>query len=113
MPLIPQPLINAAEIERINRELVGFIRHQLDRSYSLVMADPQAVLDALGTEAKTALMRYVVLHSALKLMDEAGDLANPNYDIFQPQDDGRVIYVAPPEPEPVVEPQPEPPAEQS
>ena len=109
MSLIPQATLNAAEIDRINGEITGFVRQQLNRSYSLVMADPQAVLDALGSNAVAALTRYAAMHSALAAIGEAGGMAAPDFIVFAPQPDGTVLYVAP-EPEP--EPEPEPPAEE-
>jgi hypothetical protein len=98
MSLIPQAVINAAEIDRLNRELIGVMRHMLAVSYNRVMEDPQGVLEALGPNAKTALIRYAVLQGALKTIGESGDLVDPNFEIFQPQEDGRVLYVAPVEP---------------
>jgi hypothetical protein len=106
MPLIPQATLNAAEIDGINRSLTAFIRNQLERSYALVMTDPQAVLDALGTNAVAALTRYATLYSALSTLGEANGVIAPNFDIFQPQPDGSVLYVAPPEPEPTPDPEP-------
>ena len=100
MPLIPQATLNAAEIDAINGGITGFIRHQLNRSYALVMADPQGVLDALGSNAVSALTRYAALHSALAAIGEAGGMTVPDFTVFQPQQDGTVTYVAPPEPEP-------------
>lgn len=108
MPLIPQATLNAASIDRINQEIVSYLRHQLTASYALVMADPQAVLDALGTESVTALTRYATMHAALAAIGESDGLTAPNFDVFIPQGSGNVIYVAPviPEPEPEIEPQP-------
>jgi len=106
MSLIPQATLNAAEIDSINRSIVGFVTNQLSRSYALVMQDPQAVLSAMGTNAVTALTRYVTLYTALSSIGEADGLAAPDFEVFQPQPDGTVLFVAPPAPEP--EPEPEP-----
>lgn len=107
MPLISQAIINAAEIDSINREITGVIRHMLNRSYYLVMQDPQGVMDALGSNAAAALSRYAALYAALAGIGESGDLTAPNLDVFQSQQDGTVVYVAP-EPEPEPEPDQEP-----
>lgn len=106
MSLIPQATLNAAEIDRINGEITGFVRQQLNRSYAIVMKDPQAVLDALGSNAVAALSRYAALHTALAAIGEADGMTAPNFDVFQPQKDGTVVYVAP-EPEPAPEPEAE------
>jgi len=98
MQLIPQPLQNAAEINRINRDMVSYMRCQLAASYALVMSDPQETLDAMGTEAKDAITRYATMHAALLSLGEAEGIATPDYQMFQPQDNGTVIYVAPPPP---------------
>lgn len=106
MSLIPQTTLNAAEIDRINREMVSYIRHQLTTSYDLVMLDPQAVLSVMGDKAANALTSYATLHAALDSLGAAAGLTAPNFEVFQPQADGSVIYVAPPEPEPQPEPEP-------
>ena len=108
MSLIPQATLNAAEIDRINRESVSLDRHQLTRTYALVMESPQAVLDAMGTQAVSGLTRYAARYAMLAAIGEADGLTAPDYAAFQPREDGTVLYVAPviPEPEPEIEPEP-------
>lgn len=104
MSLISQSTLNATEIDRINAEMLGYVRHQLIRSYELVAAYPQAVLDALGAEAMTAITRYATFYAALDAVGEAAGVVPPDYAMFAPQPDGTVIYTAPePEPEPAPE----------
>jgi len=100
MSLIPQATINAAAINTINREIVTFVRHQLASCFNLVMANPQSVLNAMGSNASTALTRYATMYAALAAIGEADGLTAPNFEVFQPQEDGTVIFVAPAEPEP-------------
>jgi hypothetical protein len=110
MNLIPQSIEAAAAIGRINETAEEHLRRLLQDSYSQLWStgNPQEVLDVLGVNAATALMRYAVFHQALTAIGGGDGLPAPDSTIYVANPNGSVTYVAPPEPEPQPEPEPEP-----
>jgi hypothetical protein len=110
MSLIPQSIEAAAAIGRINETAEANLRLFLRDSYSQLWStgNPQEVLDVLGENAATALMRYAVFHQALTAIGGGEGLPAPDSTIYVVNSNGSVTYVAPPEPEPQPEPEAEP-----
>lgn len=108
--LLPPSTIAAAGIDRINRETASFVRAQLQRSYDLLWStgNPQTVLDALGNQAATAVLRYAYLFTALHAIGETGTLPEPISSIYTINADGTVTYNPPPAPEEPAPTEPEP-----
>lgn len=109
MTLLPSSILAAAQIDSINLETESFVRAQLRRAYDLIHStgDAQSVLDALGTNAALAMMRYGALWQALTAIGAAGDLPEPIATIYVINADGTVTYTPPPvvdEPSPVEPP---------
>lgn len=94
---ITQAQRTAAEVEQITGETIAFVEFQLKRLHA--MASDQSVLDVFGTNAASALGAYSAFHAALSAVKPDHSAPAPDTTIFQPQSDGRVIYVAPEEPE--------------
>ena len=109
MSLLPQSTIIAAEIAAIDRETFSFLRAMARRSFDLANtpALQQAVMTALGSKAAEAVMTYAGIYQLLAASGQADGLSAPDTTVFQPQEDGTVVYVAPPEL--VSEEQPTPP----
>jgi len=108
IPLLPAATLAAAQIDTLNRETTAFLRAQLARAYALIAdaADPQSVLDALGTSSESAIRAYAALFGALDSIGQSEGLAPPTFEIFAPNGDGTVTYTAPPV---IEEPAPEEP----
>lgn len=113
MSLLPQPTAIAAEIDGIHRETISFLRAQARRSYDLANTAgmQQEVMNALGDKATAAVGVYAAIYQLLTTLGHNEGLSAPDLTVFQPQQDGTVLYVAPPpppqpEPEQVEEPQP-------
>lgn len=107
MSLITPSIQIAAELNSIERETISFLKAQAKKSFALINTpgQEQAVLDAMGTNAIRAVTVYSAVYQALAGLSESNGLDAPDLNVFQPQQDGTVIYVAPPPP---VEPEPEP-----
>lgn len=91
----------AAEINSINSETLSFIRSQLQRVWDLANTpeQQQAVMDVFGTNAVTALTVYATIHGTLTELGASGEVPEPAFDIFTPNEDGTVLFVPPPEPD--------------
>lgn len=98
----------AREIEGITSETISFVSSQLNRIYQLAntQGEQAAIFEAFGTNGTAALQAYVVFQTALNAVGSSAP--TPDQSAFQPQPDGSVLYVAPPEPEPQTELDPEP-----
>jgi hypothetical protein len=101
------PHKRAAKIIENMQGGIGYLRSVATESYHLVTdgGDPQAVFDSFPdidpmASAASALGFYAGIYAALSAIGKADGLTPPNLNIFQPQPDGTVLYVAPPEPEP-------------
>ena len=92
----------ANEIDYINTEAVSYIRSMMSNAYAKAntASEQQAVMDVFGTNAVNALTVYSTFYDALSTLGQAAGLAVPDFTIFQPQLDGSVVYVAPPETSP-------------
>ena len=112
MPLIQQTTAQriAAKIDSINSESISFLRAQMQRAYDLAntQGEQQAIMDAFGVNAVQAIGVYSVMRGALDAIGAASGLPIADIEVFQPQIDGSVVYVAPPEPviekPPIIEP---------
>ena len=96
----------ANEIDSINTEAIGFIKSMMQNAFAKAntTGEQQAIMDVFGTNAVNALTVYSTFHAALSALGQADGLAAPDYAVFTPQPDGKVVFVAPP----VIEPEPEP-----
>jgi len=99
----------ANEIDAINTEAISFIKSMMSNAFAKAntAGEQQAIMDVFGTNADNALTVYATFYSAISALGQADGLALPDFIMFQPQPDGTVIFVAPPEPEPAPEPEPE------
>jgi hypothetical protein len=99
----------ANEIDAINTEAISFIKAMMSNAFAKAntAGEQQAIMDVFGTNAVNALTVYSAFYSALATVGQADGLSAPDLTVFQPQPDGTVIFVAPPEPEPALEPEPE------
>ena len=99
------PHKTAATIAEIISSVPNFVVSQMARAYQLANTpdQQQAILEAMpdfGVTPAQALTLYVTMQTALASIGLAGKLPAADLTIFQPQPDGSVLYVAPPEPEP-------------
>lgn len=94
MSLLPAPITIAAEIDLINRETVGFLRAQASRAYALADTEgqQQAIMDALGTQAATAIDTYAAIYAVLTTLGAAADIPAPDFDKWQINQDGTVTF---------------------
>jgi hypothetical protein len=99
----------ANEIDAINTEAISFIKAMMSNAFAKANTadEQQAIMDVFGTNAVNALTVYATFYSAISTLGQADGLAAPDFTLFQPQPDGTVIFVAPPEPEPAPELEPE------
>lgn len=100
----------ANEIDAINTEAISFIKAMMSNAFAKAntAGEQQAIMDVFGTNAVNALTVYATFHSAISALGQADGLSSPDFTVFQPQADGTVIVVAPPQPEPEPEPVTEP-----
>jgi len=99
------PHTTAATIAEIIASVPAFVVSQMSRAYALANTpdQQQSILDAMpdfGVTPAQALTLYVTMQTALASIGLAANLPVANLTIFQPQPDGSILYVAPPEPEP-------------
>jgi hypothetical protein len=99
------PHTTAATIAEIISSVPAFVVSQMSRAYALANTpdQQQAILDAMpdfGVTPAQALTLYVTMQTALASIGLAGNLPAADLSVFQPQPDGSILYVAPPEPEP-------------
>ena len=108
--LIPKTTaqIIAEQIDSTQGELQNHVESVLRNIYSAANThgEQQAIMDAFGTGATAALTKYATLHAAIAALNPATSVPVPDLTVFQPQPDGTVLFVAPPEPE--IEEAPEP-----
>jgi len=97
----------ANEIDAINTEAISFIKAMMSNAFAKAntAGEQQAIMDVFGTNAVNALTVYSAFYSSLATVGQADGLSAPDLTMFQPQPDGTVIFVAPPEPEPAPEPE--------
>ena len=92
----------ANEIDSINIEAISFIRSMMSNAYAKAntAGEQQAIMDVFGSNAVNALAVYSTFYAALSTLGQADGLPAADLTIFQPQPDGSVLFIAPPEPEP-------------
>jgi hypothetical protein len=92
----------ANEIDSINTEAISFLKSMMSNAYAKAntKGEQQAIMDVFSTNAVNALTVYSTFHAALSALGQADGLDAPDLTVFTPQPDGKVIYVAPPEPAP-------------
>lgn len=94
------PTAAALEIQEAIDEISGFVSAKLNSVYRLVNTPgrQQAIMDRMGVHAANALHAYSEMQKALEIIaPNAVPVANP--EVFVAQADGKVIYIAPIEPE--------------
>lgn len=105
--LIPksEPQKIAERIDERQTELIRHVESEL-KSFHAAVNTPgqqQAILDIFGTNAVAALQKYVAMRSLIAQLNPATTVPDADLDVFVPNQDGSVTYVAPPEPEPEAE----------
>jgi len=93
--------IKAEKIDALQSELQSHVESILSLIYA-------AIMDVFGTGATAALTKYGTLHAAISALNPATTVPAPDLNMFKPQPDGTVLYVAPPKPEQPIEEAPEP-----
>jgi hypothetical protein len=101
------PHARAAELVALMQGSVGYDRTIAEKSYALVTdgGDPQSVFDAIrdidpSITPAAALGYYAGKYAALAAIDKVDKLVAPDFQVFQIQQNGDVLYVPPVEPEP-------------
>jgi hypothetical protein len=89
----------ANDIDSINNEAVSYIRAMMTNAYAKAntAGQQQAIMDVFGINAVNALTIYATLHAALVALGQADGLDTPDFSVFQPQPDGKVLFVDPPD----------------
>jgi hypothetical protein len=96
----------AEEIDASQNELLNHVQSMLKTIHAKVNTDgeQQAILDAFGANGVKALTAYSAMFQAVSAINPSTDIPAPDLMVFQPQQDGTVIFVAPPIPEPAPQP---------
>ena len=94
------PHAKASEISSIIKQVVPYLQMMAKKSFFLVNQDDeqQDILNALpdfGISAVDALAIYSAIYSALNSIGKSNGITSPDLSVFQPQQDGTVLYVAP------------------
>ena len=101
--LIPKtnPQRIAEEIDADQRELLNHVQSMLSNIFAKVntAGEQQAILDTFGANGVKALTSYSAMFQAVSAINPATTVPAPDLLVFQPQQDGSVLFVAPPEPE--------------
>jgi hypothetical protein len=96
MPLIQKTdaEVIAEKIDAMNQETISFLKSQLQNAFQLVNTAGQqgAIMAAFGANAVQALTVYQSFYTALQSIGDLDGVASANLDIFQPQEDGTVIF---------------------
>lgn len=84
----------ADEIDAAQQELLNHVQATLSTIYAKVTTagEQQAILDAFGTNAASAISAYVAMYQAIAAINPATSVPAPDLATFQPQLDGTVIY---------------------
>jgi hypothetical protein len=87
----------AHEIDAAQQELLKHVEAMLSTIYAKVntAGEQQAILDAFGANAASAISAYVAMFQAVASINPATNIPVPDLTIFQPQPDGSVIFAAP------------------
>ena len=89
----------AEEIDASQQELLKHVEAMLSTIFSKVntAGEQQAILDAFGTNAASAISAYVAMYQAIAAINPSTSVPAPDLATFQPQADGSVIYASQPE----------------
>lgn len=89
----------ADEIDSAQQELLAHVEATLTTIYSKVntAGEQQAILDAFGSNAASAISAYAAMFQAVAAINPATSVPAPDLAIFQPQADGSVLFVSPSE----------------
>jgi hypothetical protein len=88
---------NAYSIQQETKALAEYTHSALLRIHALANTpgQEQEILDCFGSNAATALAAYSAFANAMNLV-KPDSIPLPNQEVFQIQQDGTVVYVAPP-----------------
>jgi len=84
----------AQKIDQINEELFSYVRNRMKEAHSLAntIGQEQNIMDVFGTNAAAALNIYAIMKDALDQVGRGDGLGGVDLDVFQPQQDGSVIF---------------------
>lgn len=84
----------AEEIDAAQQELLNHVEAMLSTIYSKVntAGEQQAILDAFGANAASAITAYVAMYQAVAAINPATIVPVPDLAMFQPQPDGTVNF---------------------
>lgn len=87
----------AHEIDTAQQELLKHVEATLSTIYAKVntSGEQQAILDAFGANAASAITAYASMFQAVASINPATSVPVPDLTIFQPQPDGSVKYFPP------------------
>lgn len=87
----------AHEIDAAQQELLAHVEATLSTIYSKVntSGEQQAILDAFGTNAASAISAYAAMFQAVATINPSTSVPVPDLTIFQPQPDGSVNFSTP------------------
>jgi hypothetical protein len=104
--MTPHTLLNKTQaevlaegIDKLQREWLAYTE-AVFKSIESKAATPgqqQNVMDVFGENAAEVLRKYGVVYAAVLDINPETGVPAPNLDIYQPQPDGTVLYVSPPE----------------
>ena len=99
IPKTPAQLI-AEEIDQSQSELLRHVESMLANLYAKVNTAglQQEILNAFGANAAKAVSDYAAMFQAVSAINPSTTAPAPVLTVFVPQQDGTVLYVAPPEP---------------
>ncbi len=102
--------IIAEQIDSTQSELLNHVESVLRNIHAAANTEgeQQAILDVFGTGATAAITKYATLHAAIAALNPATSVPVPDLNMFKPQSDGTVLFVAPTAPEQPIEEAPEP-----
>ena len=100
----------AEEIDQMQSELINHNEAILKVIHSKANTkdEQQNILDVFSNGATAALTKYGTIYAAIVALNPDTTVPAPDLSQFVPNQDGTVTYVAPPELEPVIEPQLDP-----
>jgi hypothetical protein len=87
----------AEEIDAAQQELLAHVEAMLSTIFAKVntAGEQQAILDAFGANAASAITAYVAMFQAVATINPATSVPVPDLVMFQPQPDGSVLFVPP------------------
>lgn len=87
----------ADEIDSAQQELLAHVEATLTTIYAKVntAGEQQAILDAFGSNAASAITAYVAMFQAVAAINPSTSVPVPDLAMFQPQPDGTVNFSSP------------------